>query len=379
MSRRAKGEGSIFRRKDGRWVGRTQNDAGARFFVYGKTQREVREQLTVIKRDLQQGIPPITGRMTLARYLESWLVESVQSTVRDSTFVSYRSIVRNHLVTQLGKVQLAKLTPQMVERFLNERLATGLSPRRVQYLHAVLRIALNRAMKAGYVGRNVAMLVDPPRVPHNEIAPLTPSQARTLLEAAKGDRLEALYSVALALGLRQGEALGLRWEDVDFESGLIHVRFELQRIDRQNRLVELKTRRSHRTLAMPTYIAEQLRDHAARQREERIALGPEWHQSDYVFTTGTGRPLLGTNVTRAFQRLLKRAGLPKRRFYDLRHSCATLLLVQGVPARVVMEILGHSQIGLTMNTYTHVVPELSRAAANGMQKFLVGGRKLSVS
>lgn len=379
MSRRAKGEGSIFRRKDGRWVGRTQNDAGARFFVYCKTQREVREQLTVIKRDLQQGIPPITGRMTLARYLESWLVESVQSTVRESTFVSYRSIVRNHLVTQLGKVQLAKLTPQMVERFLNERLATGLSPRRVQYLHAVLRIALNRAMKAGYVGRNVAMLVDPPRVPHNEITPLTPSQARTLLEAAKGDRMEALYSVALGLGLRQGEALGLRWEDVDFESGLIHVRFELQRIDRQNRLVELKTRRSHRTLAIPPYIAEQLREHAARQREERIALGPEWRKSNFVFTSGTGRPLLGTNVTRAFQRLLKRAGLPKRRFYDLRHSCATLLLVQGVPARVVMEILGHSQIGLTMNTYTHVVPELSRAAANGMQKFLVGDRKLRVS
>lgn len=379
MSRRAKGEGSIFRRKDGRWVGRAQNDAGARFFVYGKTQREVHEQLTVIKRNLQQGIPPITGRLTLAVYLESWLIESIQSTVRESTFVSYRSIARNHLIPQLGKVQLAKLTPQMIERFLNERLATGLSARRVQYLHAVLRAALNRALKAGYVGRNVAVLVDPPRVPHNEIAPLTPSQARILLEAAKGDRLEALYSVALALGLRQGEALGLRWSDVDFESGLIHVRFELQRIEQQNRLVELKTRRSHRTLAIPAYIGGQLQEHAARQREERVLLGPEWHKSDFVFTTGKGHPLLGTNVTRGFQRLLKRAGLPKRRFYDLRHSCATLLLVQGVPARVVMEILGHSQIGLTMNTYTHVVPELSRAAANGMQKFLVGDGKLSVS
>ena len=379
MSRRAKGEGSIFRRKDGRWVGRTQNDAGQRYFVYGKTQRDVHQQLTVIKRDLQQGIPPITGRMTVAVYLESWLIDSAQSTVRESTFVSYRSIVRNHLIRQLGKVQLTKLTPQMIERFLNERLATGLSARRVQYLHAVLRRALNRAMKAGYVGRNVAMLVDPPRVPHTEIAPLTPSQARTLLEAAKGDRLEALYSVALALGLRQGEALGLRWEDVDFESGLIHVRFELQRIERQNRLVELKTRRSHRTLAMPPYIAGQLKEHGARQREDRVLLGPEWHVSDFVFTSQTGRPLSGTYVTHAFQRLLKRAGLPKKRFYDLRHSCATLLLVQGVPARVVMEILGHSQIGLTMNTYTHVLPELSRAAANGMQKFLDGAGKLSVS
>jgi integrase len=211
-----------------------------------------------------------------------------------------------------------------------------------------------------------------------EIRPLTPSQARVFLKAAEGNRLEALYSVALALGLRQGEALGLQWEDVDFKFGLIHVRIELQRIERQFRLVELKSQRSHRTVAMPPYIAEKLREHGARQREERVHLGPGWHNSDFVFTSETGRPLDGINVTRAFQRLLRNAGLPKRRFHDLRHSCATLLLVQGVPARVVMEILGHSQIGLTMNTYTHVVPELGREAANGMQEFLMG-RNLSVS
>jgi integrase len=359
-------------------VGHVQNDAGERFRFYGKTQREVRERMTVIKRDLQQGIPPITGRMTLGAYLNQWLVESAKPTVRESTYSSYRTIVRNHLVPKLGQVQIRQLTPSMVERFLNERLAIGLSPRRVEYFHAVLRRALNRAIKAGHVGRNVATLVDPPRVPHMEIKPLTPSQARVFLKAAEGNRLEALYSVALALGLRQGEALGLQWEDVDFKSGLIHVRIELQRIERQFRLVELKSQRSHRTVAMPPYIAEKLREHGARQREERVRLGPEWHNSDFVFTSESGRPLDGINVTRAFQRLLKHAGLPKRRFHDLRHSCATLLLVQGVPARVVMEILGHSQIGLTMNTYTHVVPELGREAASGMQEFLIG-ENLSVS
>jgi len=335
--------------------------------------------MTVVKRELQQNIPPITGRMTLAVYLQHWLAESAKPTIRESTYVSYRTIVRKHLVPQLGRVQLAKLTPQMVEQFLNNRIGTGLSPRRVQYFHAVLRRALNRAMKAGYLGRNVATLVDPPRVPHKEIEPFTPSQIRVLLEAIKGNRLEALYSVALAVGLRQGEALGLRWGDVDFQAGLIHARYELQRIEGKFQLVELKSRRSHRTLAVPSYIAEKLREHGARQREEHLLLGPEWHDNDLVFTSQTGLPLDGKNVTRAFQRLLRRAGLPKRRFYDLRHSCATLLLVQGVPARVVMEILGHSQIGLTMNTYTHVVPELSRAAANGMQRFLVGDGKLSVS
>jgi len=379
MTRRAPGEGSIYRRKDGRWVGQAHKDTGGRSFVYGRTQRDVREQLTVIRRELQQGIAPITGRMPLARYLESWLIDSAKPTLRASTFVSYRTIVRKHLIPKLGRVQLAKLTPLMIERFLNERIETGLSPRRVQYIHAVLRRALNRAMKAGYIGRNVSTLVDPPRVPHKEIEPFTPSQVRVLLEATKGNRLEALYSVALAVGLRQGEALGLRWEDVDFEAGLIHARFELQRLEGKFQLVELKSRRSHRTLAMPPYIAEKLLEHGARQREEHLLLGPEWHDSDLVFTSHTGRPLDGKNVTRSFQRLLKRAGLPKRRFYDLRHSCATLLLVQGVPARVVMEILGHSQIGLTMNTYTHVLPELTRAAAGGMQEFLVGAGKLSVS
>lgn len=379
MKRGPRGEGSIYRRKNGRWVGQVQNDVGERFFVYGRTQAEVRARLTPIKRDLQQSVPPITGSLKLGQYLNQWLVESAKPTVRDSTFVSYRAIVRNHLVPRMGTVKIAKLTPEMVERFLNERLAAGFSPRRVQFFHAVLRRALNRALKAGYVGRNVATLVDPPRVPHKEIQPLTPSQARILLVAARGDRLEALISVALALGLRQGEALGLRWEDVDFESGLIHVRFELQRLEGQYRLVELKTRRSHRTVAMPPYIARKLREHEARKREERILLGPEWHESDFVFTSQIGRPLSGTYVTHAFQRLLKRAGLPKRRFYDLRHSCATLLLVQGVPARVVMEILGHSQIGLTMNTYTHVLPELGRDAASRMERFLSGNGKLSVS
>ena len=379
MTRRAPGEGSIYRRKDGRWVGQAHKDTGGRSFVYGRTQREVREQLTVINRDLQQGIAPITGRIALARYLEGWLVDAAKPTLRASTFVSYRTIVRKHLIPKLGNVQLARLTPLMIERFLNERLETGLSPRRVQYFHAVLRRALNRAMKAGYIARNVATLVDPPRIPHKEIEPFTPSQVRVLLEAAKGNRLEALYSVAVAVGLRQGEALGLRWQDVDFEAGLIHARFELQRLEGRFHLVELKSRRSHRTLAMPPYIAEKLREHGARQREEHLLLGPEWHDNDLVFTSHTGLPLDGKNVTRSFQRLLKRVGLPRRRFYDLRHSCATLLLVQGVPARVVMEILGHSQIGLTMNTYTHVLPELNRAAANGMQNFLVDAGKLSVS
>ncbi len=369
MTRRARGEGSIFRRKDGRWSGHTQDQFGKGYTVYGKTQREVREKLAAVKRDVDRGAAPITGRTTVAQYLEQWLEEAAKPRVRHSTYVSYSAIVRNHLIPRLGKVQLTKLTPPMVQLFLNEKLAAGYSPRRVQYFHAVLRRALNRALKWELVSRNVATLVDAPRVPHREIEPFTPAEARRLLDVIKGHRLEALYTTALAIGLRQGEALGLRWQDIDFDEGLVHVRHELQRINGEYQLVELKTRRSHRTIVLPRFVLAKLQEHHSRQASERLRLGPEWPDHDLVFTSDTGRPLDSKNVTRGFQSMLERVGLPKKRFHDLRHSCATLLLAQGVPARVVMEILGHSQIHLTMNTYTHVVPDLQRDAAARMDDF----------
>jgi integrase len=203
-----------------------------------------------------------------------------------------------------------------------------------------------------------------------EIQPLTPEEARTFLTAAKGHRLEALYAVALTLGLRQGEALGLRWQDVDLELGYIRVARQLQRFDGVFELVEPKTARSRRTIAMPPTITKVLAEHRERQACERKAAGPRWKEWGLVFTRPDGHPLDGTVVTHQFHDFLDRAGLPQRRFHDLRHSCATLLLAQGVSPRVVMDILGHSQIALTMNTYTHVVPDLRRDAAVRMESLL---------
>ena len=188
-----------------------------------------------------------------------------------------------------------------------------------------------------------------------------------MLQAIKGDRLEALYSVALTMGLRQGEALGLSWLDVDLEMGYMRISKQLQRIHGSPQLVEPKTERSRRTLAMPPMIADDLRRHHERQECERAIAGRHWVEAGLVFTTPIGTPLDGTAVTKGFHELLDRAGLPQRRFHDLRHSCATLLLVQGVSPRVVMDLLGHSQIGLTMNTYSHVIPDLRRDAAQRMQ------------
>jgi len=253
-----------------------------------------------------------------------------------------------------------------------------MAPKTVQYARGVLRTALNQALRWGLVSRNVADLVDGPKVERHEIQPFSPEEARTFLAAVRGDRLEALYSVALTMGLRQGEALGLRWEDVDLDTGTMHVRHQLQRIDGKLTLVPLKTARSRRTLALPDSITFGLREHRLRQLEDAVKAGKRWkgpkpnEDGAHVYTTAIGTPLEARNVVRAYTAIVKRAGLPHRRFHDLRHSCATLLLVQGVSPRVVMEILGHSQISLTMNTYSHVVPELGREAARRMDALLGG-------
>jgi integrase len=225
-------------------------------------------------------------------------------------------------------------------------------------------------VKWGLVARNVATLVDAPGPGPQEILFLSPEEAHSFLEAIQGDRLEALYTVALALGLRPGEALGLRWQDVDLEAAILRVQVSLQRIDGKLVVDELKTRRSRRSLALPHFAIAALLAHQARQNEEREIAGAHWEDYGLVFSTRLGRPLGQRNVIRCFRRTLKKAGITHRRFYDLRHTCASLLLAQGVHPRVVMEILGHSQISITMNTSSHVVPELGHDAAKRMDDLM---------
>lgn len=228
--------------------------------------------------------------------LEQWLTEGARMSVRASTFRSYSDIVRLHLVPELGHVRLAKLQPQHVERLLNGKLEEGLSPRRVQYIHAVLR----RAVRWGVLARNVATLVDVPRVVRPEVQPLTPDEIATFLQAVSGDRVEALYLLAVSTGLRQGELLALRWEDVDLEAGILHVRRSLQRVSGELRYEEPKSLRSRRVVPLAASVVAALRAHADRQdREQRRARGA-WEETGLVFTTAQGRPLDGTNVTHRF-------------------------------------------------------------------------------
>ncbi|MEA2512758.1 MAG: hypothetical protein QOJ59_2245 [Thermomicrobiales bacterium] len=378
MARRAHGEGSIYQRRDGRWTAYLRdgykNGKPHKKYVYGATQREVRKKLESLKRDLAQGLPVDFERQTVGQFLDRWLVDVVRSRVRPKTYESYEMHIRRHLKPQLGHHQLTKLAPDHVQAMMNEQLASGLSPRTANYTRSILRSALNQAVRWGHVARNVAKLTDPARERRTEVRPLTPEQARAFLDAARGHRLEALFTVALAIGLRQGEALGLRWEDVDLDAGLLRVRHTLQKLEGEWQFVETKTERSRRTINLPPVSVTALREHRLRQDQERSIAGPKWGNFNLVFPSSRGTPLDGSNVTHRLQRLLEESRLPRQRFHDLRHCCASLLLVQKVPMRVVMEILGHSQIALTMNLYSHVMPALEHEAARLMDEILTTGR-----
>lgn len=374
-SKRGAGEGSIFRRKeDGLWVGSVdlgrRDGQRRRRAVYGRTRREVQDKVATLLRAHQLGTVPSTGTGTVAQFLTTWLENSARPRLRPSTYRSYSDLITLHLIPGIGHVRLDRLAPTQVQAMLNAKVAGGLSPRRVEFMRAVLRTALNQAIKWEMLTRNAAALADSPRVTRRPVQVLSPEEAQRLLEAARGDRFEALYAVALSLGLRQGETLGLRWQDVDMKDQRLTVVYALQRVDGKLRLVEPKTARSRRSIKLPQVIAELLVEHRKRQVEDRLLAGGRWQQSDLVFTTTIGTPLDGAMVTHRFPQLLASAGLPRIRFHDLRHSCASLLLAQGVSPRVVMETLGHSQISLTMNTYTHVMPAAQAEAANAMDRIL---------
>lgn len=321
---------------------------------------------------MQQGLPLPSRRPTLGQYLEDWLGTYEAPSVAPQTLKDYRQIVKNHIAPALGKLTLEQVTPQRIQSLLNEKHAGGLAPRSVQYVHAVLRAALRKAVEWNLVARNAALAAKPPRVTPKEVQALTLDQAKAILEAFKGQPLEALVTTALALGLRQGEVLGLRWSDLDLDTGAVEVRYQVERRDGVWTFAELKTEKSRRTLPLPPFLVTALREHRARQLEHRLALGPQWTDLNLVFPNPWGLPRSGSRVTHDFQDQLARARLSRMRFHDLRHGAATLMRAQGADLRTIMEVLGHSTISITANLYTHIAPEVKRATADRMQAALGG-------
>ena len=309
----------------------------------------------------------------MGEYLERWLEDSVENSVKPATCESYRQLTHKHLIPSLGRNRLKDLTPQKVRRFRGSRLAAGLSTRTVQYLLVLLRKALQQAVEDGPIPRNVAQGVKVSQV-KEEIRPLSTNQARDLLAAARDDRLEALFVLAVHLGLRQGELLGLRWEDIDLDKGNLMVKRTLTRVEGGRPVFGTpKTAKGRRSLRLTAPAIEALRGHREAQDKTRDEMGPLWPDNGLVFRSTTGTPLERHNlVRRSFKPLLEKSGLPKElRFHDLRHTCATILLSKGKHPKYVQALLGHATVAITLDTYSHVLPGMGDQAAEAMEDALI--------
>jgi integrase len=368
--RRGNGEGTITRRKDGRWEGRYTIHTGTehkRKVLYGRTRAEVAEKLTKAMADRDGGLVFDHENLRVEDYLDRWLKGSVRGNVKPITFESYERVLRVHVVPTLGRAKLNNLTPLHLQSLYRERLDSGLSSRTVQYVHVLMHRALKQAVRWGLLPRNVSEAVDPPRIHRKEMHPLSPVQARTFLEVAREDRLETLYVVALHCGLRQGELFGLRWSDVDLEEGTLQVNRTLTQTKDGPVFTVPKTLKSRRNVRLTNSAVEALKRHSERQAQEMVKMDTLYEDQGLVLASEVGTPLNRQNVTqRSFKPLLLRAGLPKIRFHDLRHTCATLLLGKGVHPKFVQELLGHSTIAITLDTYSHILPGMGDQTVNAM-------------
>jgi integrase len=372
--KRGNGEGTIHRRKNGGWCAQHTVYTGQgrkRKTLYGKTRQEVATKLAKALSDQQGGLSVDAGNQTVGEYLARWLKDSVRDTVRQGTFERYEQIIRLHIRPSLGSLKLKALSPVHIQRFYREKLDSGLSPATVQKIHAVLHKALDQAVGWSLVPRNATELVTAPRPAPNEIQPLDSEQVKTLLEAAHGECFEALYLLAIHTGLRQGELLGLKWKDVDLENGLIRVRRTLTRNRGCLLLSEPKTKRSRRAVRLTEQAVHTLREHLAHQIEYMEHLGGLYEDCGLVFATEKGTLVNPSNLRkRSFAPLLSKAQLPRIRFHDLRHTCATLLLARNVNPKIVSEMLGHATIAITLDTYSHVLPNMQDSATHALEDVL---------
>jgi integrase len=375
VGKRGNGEGSISRRKDGLYMARytvQTADGPKRRTIYGKkgeSREDLAAKLTKAMADRDGGITYDAGKLTVEEHLRRWLSDSVRDTVRRRTYERYESIVRVHLIPAIGRIKLKTLTPAHVRALYRAKLDAGLAPRSVLHIHRTLSKALKQATDDGLIPRNAAGLVKPPRPRREEIQPLDSEQVRALFETARGDRLEALYVVAVTTGMRRGELQGLKWEDLDLEAGTLQVRRTLSE-PKGGWIFEAPKSGKGRSIRLTRRAMSALREHRKRQLEERMGKAGLWSDHGLVFPSAIGTPISGGNLNRSFKVLLKRADLPAVRFHDLRHTCATLLLRQGVNPKFVQELLGHADISLTLNVYSHVLPDMGDAAAGAMDAAL---------
>jgi integrase len=378
MPKRGNGEGSIypFKNKAGKVIGYRgcywihTAEGPKRRYISGKKREDVRDKLAKALSDRANGLVFDAGALMVGEYLDRWL-DDVRDTVRKSTHEGYEYAVEPHIKPALGRIKLKDLNPAQIRWFYRDRLDSGLAPATVHKQHVVLHKALKAAVADGLIPRNAAAGLKLPRITREEIDPLTEEESRRLLETACDDTLEALYVLALSTGMRQGELLALKWEDVDLDGGRVRVRRTLTHVDKAFVLGEPKTKNSRRTIRLTKGTISALQAHLSRQLEEIEEMGSLYQPGGLVFATEAGTVINPSNLrNRSFKPLLKRAGLPPIRFHDLRHTCATLLLSKSVNPKVVSEMLGHASISITLDIYSHLLPDMQEKAVAALEKML---------
>lgn len=374
MKHRGHGDGSIYyRESDKRWTSSLILPTGKRKYLYGKTRKEVQDKLRKAQQAVEQGTLVQNTAITFESYLEYWL-EVRRSTIKAVTYTSYNSYLHRQVMPALGSVKLQKLTTVMLQHFYNQLLEDELSPNTIRLIHTIMSTALDDAVKWKKIAANPCKSVTPPRPEKHEMQVLTPEQAQRLLEVASNHRLHCLLTVAIATGMRRGELLALRWSDIHFEKARIQVQRTVSYVHpdqtQKHAYVETdpKTAASRRSISLPQFVLDALKQHRKRQLERRLNVGEKWQEHDLVFSNTFGGHYGLSALFKEFKQLLKSAGLSDMRFHDLRHSAATILLTMGIHPKVVQEILGHSNVSITLNVYSHVLPSLQREAMDQLDK-----------
>lgn len=365
MGKRANGEGSIYlRESDKKWVATAHID-GKRKSFYGDTQKEAVEKRKAALREYEKGTLVKSSKQTVREYLEYWLEEVHKPTLRISSYVKYRKLLNTYIFPVLGHIPLQKLAAQQVQALYAKKLKEKLAPKTVQSIHGVLHKALADAVKWELIGKNVCDIVSPPRVPKRQQKVLTKQQAHVLLDYVKEHRLEALLVVAVTTGIRRGELLALRWKDVNLENKSISVLRTVDYIPHYGYVeTESKTEAGNRQVMLSTLAVRMLKEHRLEQEETKARLGSAWIEKDLVFTGLHGDYLNPSYLLRVFKKILVDAGLAHMRFHELRHSSATILLAMNVHPKIVQERLGHSDIRMTLGTYSHVLPSIQGDATD---------------
>lgn len=368
------GEGSVFELKDSqrtkRFVAQITLENGKKKKTYHATEKEAIAARRKMLNELEQGVLATGPQQKLKDYLEYWLENVHRITLKVSTYALYRRNLDNHIIPQLGHIQLKKLTTDHVQAFCAKMSQEGLKPGTVRLAHTILSTALDDAVRWKRIPLNVCKAVKLPRHTRQKIQPLNEEQAHQLIKAAQGSRLDCIIFLALTTALRLGEILALRWEDIDLEKRTLQVSHTVNYIWKHGWVEnEPKSESSSRSLVLPQVTVEALKQHRTHQLEARLKAGTRWKDMGLVFPNRDGGYFARANLYIIFKKLLQEAGLPKIRFHDLRHSAVTILLSMGVPAKVVQEILGHASITTTMNIYGHVFPSTHRDAMNEMDHF----------